>query len=78
MPDLFVWMHPGAISPPENVFLTAVYLLMNDLNDDDAARAQKVRVAAIHCDWTEDKSWGHAAAPVHALLTLVAKLKDAK
>src|SRR4051812_33585292 len=56
MPDLFVWMRPGAMSPPENVFLKAVDLVMNDLNDRDAERAQKVRVAAIHSDWSEDKS----------------------
>jgi hypothetical protein len=56
MPDLFVWMRPGAMSPPENVFLKAVDLVMNDLNDRDAERAQKVRVAAIHSDWSEEKS----------------------
>lgn len=56
MPDLFAWMRPGAIPPPENVFLKAVDLVMNDLNDLDAERAQKVRVAAIHSDWSEDKS----------------------
>ncbi|MFL6573010.1 MAG: hypothetical protein ACJ8G4_14735 [Burkholderiales bacterium] len=56
MPDLFVWMRPGAISPPENVFLKAVDLVMNDLSDRDAERAQKVRVAAIHMDWSEEKS----------------------
>lgn len=56
MPDLFVWMSAGAISPPENVFLKAVDLVMNDLSDRDAERAQKVRVAAIHSDWSGDKS----------------------
>jgi len=56
MPDLFVWMRPGAIPPPENVFLKAVDLVMNDLNDGDAERAQKIRVAAIHSDWSDEKS----------------------
>lgn len=56
MPDLFAWMRPGSVSPPENVFLRAVDLVMNDLDDHDAERAQKVRVAAIHSDWTEDRS----------------------
>lgn len=56
MPDLFAWMRAGTMSPPESVFLKAVDLVMNDLNDRDAARAQKIRVAAIHSDWSEDKS----------------------
>jgi hypothetical protein len=38
------------------VFLKAVDLVMNDLTDRDAARGQKIRVAAIHSDWSEDKS----------------------
>jgi len=54
MPDLFVWMRPGALPPPEAVFLKAVDLVLNDLNDHDAERAQRVRVAAFHRNWTQD------------------------
>jgi hypothetical protein len=54
LPDLFVWMRPGALPPPEAVFLKAVDLVMNDLSDPDAERAQKLRVAAIHGKWAQD------------------------
>jgi hypothetical protein len=53
MPDLFVWMRPGAIAPPKAVFLKAVDLVLNDLNDHDAERAQQLRVAAFHRNWTQ-------------------------
>jgi hypothetical protein len=56
MPDLFVWMRPGGIPPPEAVFLKAVDLVLNDLNDHDAERAQRLRVVAIHRNWTEDST----------------------
>ena len=56
MPDLFVWMRPGAIPPPEIVFLKAVDLVLNDLNDHDAERAQKLRVAAFHQNWTQNNT----------------------
>jgi hypothetical protein len=42
---------------PEPVARPSVYvrtLHMNDLNDHDAEFAQRVRVAAIRRDWTQD------------------------
>jgi hypothetical protein len=48
--DLYAWMRPGAEPPPMAVFLRAVDLVLNDLDLPDAARAQKLRVAAIHQD----------------------------
>ena len=53
MPDLFAWMRPGAEQPPLPVFLKAVDLVMNEIDDKDAERAQKLRVAAHHKDWTK-------------------------
>jgi hypothetical protein len=51
LPDLFVWMRPGAVSPPAAVFLKAVDVVLNDYEAADESRAQKVRVAALHNDW---------------------------
>ena len=56
MPDLFAWMRPGGVPPPQATFLKAVDLVLNDLNDHDAERAQKLRVAAIHQDWTNTET----------------------
>ena len=53
MPDLFVWMRPGAEPPPVAVFLKAVDLILNDFGDEDAARAQKLRIAAFHENWRD-------------------------
>jgi hypothetical protein len=53
LPDLFVWTRPGAVAPPEGVFLMAVDLVLNNLSDGDAQRAQRLRIAAIHQDWTD-------------------------
>ena len=54
MPDLFAWMRPGATPPPHQVFLKAVDLVMDDLNDQDPRRAQKLRLAVAHRNWTEE------------------------
>jgi hypothetical protein len=51
MPDLFAWMRPGAEPPPMQIFLKAVDLLLDDYGDEDAARAQRLRIAAFHQDW---------------------------
>ena len=51
MPDLFAWMRPGAEPPPMPVFLKAVDLVMNEMDDHDAERAQKLRLAAHRKDW---------------------------
>lgn len=50
LPDLYIWLRPGAEPPPTAVFLKAVDLVLNDLDTPDAARAQKLRVAAIRED----------------------------
>lgn len=52
-PDLHRWLRPGSVPPPANIFLKAVDILLNDLPDADAARAQKVRVAAAHNSWQD-------------------------
>ena len=56
MPDVFVWMRPGALPPPEAIFLKAVDLVLNDLSDHDAERAQRLRVAAYHRNWTQNST----------------------
>ena len=48
--DLFVWMSPGSVPPPRDVFLRAVDVVLDDLEVPDQERAQRVRVAAIHQD----------------------------
>jgi hypothetical protein len=53
LPDLHAWLRPGSVAPPANVFLKAVDILLNDLPDAEAARAQKVRVAAAHNNWQD-------------------------
>jgi hypothetical protein len=53
MPDLYAWMRPGALPPPSAVFLKAVDLVLNDLADNDAARAQRLRIVAHHKKWSE-------------------------
>lgn len=53
MPELYAWMRPGALPPPGAVFLKAVDLVLNDLADHDAARAQKLRITAHHKKWAE-------------------------
>jgi hypothetical protein len=45
--DLYAWMRPGAEPPPMGVFLKVVDLLLNGLSDEDAERAQRLRVAAL-------------------------------
>ena len=50
MADLFAWMRPGAGPPPLPVFLKAVDLVMNELDDKEGELAQRVRVAAIRRD----------------------------
>ena len=52
LPDVHVWMRPGALPPPQAVFLKATDLVLNDLSDHEAERAQRLRVAAHHRDWT--------------------------
>ena len=52
MPDLHAWMRPGSLPPPAKVFLKVVDLVLNDLNEADERRAQRLRVAAYHNDWT--------------------------
>jgi hypothetical protein len=53
MPDLFAWMRPGSTPPPSAVFLRAVDVVLDDLETAEQERAQKVRVAAIHQDWSK-------------------------
>ena len=53
MPDLFAWMHPGAEPPPRAVFLKAVDVVMNEFDETDAERAQRLRVAAHRNDWSQ-------------------------
>jgi len=58
MPDLFAWMRPGSVPPPQGVFLRAVDVVLDDLESLDQERAQKVRVAAIHQKWAKPESSG--------------------
>ena len=51
LPELFVWMRPGAEPPPLALFLKAVDVILNDLDPGDEKRAQQVRVAAHHKNW---------------------------
>jgi hypothetical protein len=53
MPDIFAWMRPGSVPPPQGVFLRAVDIVLDDLETLEQERAQKVRVAAIHQTWSE-------------------------
>ena len=55
MPDLFAWMRPGSVPPPAKIFLRAVDLVLNDLDEADESRAQKLRVAAYHNNWSQPK-----------------------
>jgi hypothetical protein len=48
--ELYAWMRPGAAPPPTAVFLSAVDLVLNDLDIPNQQRAQCVRVAVIHQD----------------------------
>jgi hypothetical protein len=48
--ELYAWMRPGAEPPSLAVFLSAVDIVLEDLDLPDAQRAQKVRVAVIHED----------------------------
>jgi len=48
--EIYAWMRPGASPPPMAVFLSAVDLVLNDLDSPDEQRAQSVRVAVIHED----------------------------
>jgi hypothetical protein len=54
LPNLFAWMRPGAEPPPNQVFLRAVDLVLEDCGDDDMVRPQRVRVVAIHKEWTKE------------------------
>jgi hypothetical protein len=56
MADLYAWMRPGALPPPAATFLKAVDLVLNDLADHDAARAQKLRIVAHHKKWSEPEA----------------------
>ena len=60
MPEVFVWMRPGGLPPPQAVFLKAVDLVLNNLSDEDEQRAQRLRVTAIHQDWTRTEDEGPA------------------
>jgi hypothetical protein len=51
MPDLFAWMRPGAVPPPTRIFLKAVDLVLNDCDEAEESRAQRIRVAAHHNHW---------------------------
>jgi hypothetical protein len=53
LPDLFVWMSPGSVPPPRDIFLRAVDVVLDNLEVPDQERAQRVRVAAIHQDWVD-------------------------
>ena len=53
LPEIFVWMRPGAEPPPLDVFLKAVDLILNDLEPGEEKRAQQVRVAAHHKSWSD-------------------------
>ena len=53
LPDLFVWMSPGSVPPPQDIFLRAVDVVLDDLEVPDQERAQRIRVAAIHQDWVD-------------------------
>ena len=48
--DLYAWMRPGAEPPPDAAFLSAVDLVLNDLDATDAERAQRIRVATLRAD----------------------------
>jgi hypothetical protein len=52
MPELFAWMRPGSVPPPTTIFLKAVDLILHDCDDADQSRAQRLRVAAYHKNWT--------------------------
>jgi hypothetical protein len=53
MPDLFVWMQPGAERPPVSVFLRAVDIVLHDLELPEQERAQTLRVTAAHHEWSK-------------------------
>ena len=55
MPDLFAWMRPGAVPPPTKIFLKAVDLVLNDCDEADESRAQRIRVAAHHNHWVTSR-----------------------
>jgi hypothetical protein len=63
MPDLFAWMHPGAEPPPLGVFLKAVDVVMSEFDERDAERAQRLRVAAHHNDWSKAAEPGESKVP---------------
>jgi hypothetical protein len=46
MADLIAWMQPDARRPPFALFLKAVDLVMNELDDKEGELAQRLRVAA--------------------------------
>jgi hypothetical protein len=50
MADLFAWMQPGGSPPPLALFLKAVDLVMNELDDKEGELAQRLRVAATRKD----------------------------
>jgi hypothetical protein len=46
MPDLFAWLKPGS-TPPHDVFLKAVDVVLEDVPEELQARHQRVRLAVL-------------------------------
>jgi hypothetical protein len=53
LPELFAWMSPGSVPPPDEIFLQAVDLVLDDLEPPDQERAQRLRLAAMREDWVD-------------------------
>ena len=49
-------MSPGSVPPPQDIFLRAVDVVLDDLEVPDQERAQRIRVAAIHQDWVDPQN----------------------
>ena len=47
MPDLFAWLKPGSVPPPNEVFLKAVDIVLDDIPEELQERHQRVRIAAL-------------------------------
>jgi hypothetical protein len=52
MAELFVWMR-GATPVPDQIFLRAVDLVLNDLDLAEQARAQALRIASARAKWAD-------------------------
>lgn len=50
MADLIAWMQPGGGRPPFALFLKAVDIVMNQLDDKEGELAQRLKVAATRKD----------------------------